>query len=76
MWEAACQATDRKESHGPTLMSSCCFLLKNVDFEFPVCYRSFRPISHPGTLAINQTPFQELSSAKNGLEGDKVPSYA
>lgn len=27
------------------------FLLKNVDFEFLICYSLFCPISHPGTLA-------------------------
>lgn len=44
------------------------FLLKNVDFEFPTCYRPFGPISHPGMLASNKLTSKNAQVPERGLK--------
>lgn len=44
------------------------FLLKNVDFEFPTCYRPFCPISHPGMLASTKLTSRNAQVPERGLK--------
>lgn len=66
------QSTDQKESHGARhWWALAVFLLKNVDFEFPVCYRSFRPILIQEYLLWTRLLSRNSEVPKMGLKGLK-----
>ena len=64
--------TGQKESHrARRWWALAVFLLKNVDFEFPICYRSLCPISYPGTLAITKLISRNSQVLERSLKGVK-----
>lgn len=61
--------TGQKEHHrARRWWTLAVFLLKNVDFEFSICYRSFCPISHPGALTITKLISRNSQGTERGLK--------